>query len=91
MEKQTAKERDKVKQLNAEQNELEAHEQRLLNTGEDDDEDENERTRQNLNAQLRNSAQGQGSPTKSPELMGLMNEQLKAKLEHMRSQQELNK
>ncbi len=78
-------------QLNEEQNELEAHEQQLLNTVEDDDEDEDEQTRQNLSAQLRCSAQGQGSPTKSPELTGPTNEQLKAELECMRLQQELDR
>ncbi len=74
LEKRTAEERDEVTQLNAEQNELEAREQQLLNTVKDDDEDENEQTRQNLSAQLRSSVQGQGSPTKSPVPTGPTNE-----------------
>ncbi len=40
-----------------EQDELEAHEQQLLNTieNDEDDDEENERTRQSLNEQLGNS------------------------------------
>ncbi len=92
LERQTAKEKDEVTQLNVEQNELEACEQQLLNTAEDDDdEDEDEQTRQNLSAQLRNLVQGPGSLTKSPEPMGPMNEELQIELEHMRGQQELHK
>ncbi len=60
-------EKDEAKQLKVEQDELEAHEQQLLNLIEDDDDEndneENEQTRQSLNEQLRNSTPGQVSPT----------------------------
>ncbi len=78
-------------QLNAEQIEFNEREHQLLNAVEDDDEDENEWTRRSLSDQLRSSAQGQGSPTKGPIPTSPTNEQLRAKLEHMRSQQELDK
>ncbi len=90
LEKRIAEEKDEAKQLKAEQDELEAHEQQLLNPAKDDDDgdndEENERTRQSLNDQLRNAALGQVSPTGSPMPTDPTNEQLKAELECVRSQ-----
>ncbi len=90
LEKQIAEEKDKAKQLKAEQDEFDVQEQQLLNTVEDDadghNDEENERTRQSLNVQLRNSVQGgQVLPTGSPMLTDPTNEQLKAELEHVQS------
>ncbi len=85
LEEQLAGEKEEAKQLKVEQDELEAYEQQLLNTIEEDEDDdeENEQTRQSLNEQLRNPMQGQGLPAGSPALTptDLTNEQLKAELE----------
>ncbi len=92
LEKQTAEEKEEVIRLNAEQNELDVHEHQLLNAVEDDDEDENEWIRQNLSDSLaRSSAKGQESLTKGPVLTSPMNEQLRAELDRMWLQQELDR
>ncbi len=74
-------------QLNTKQNELNAHEQQLLNTVEEsdgDEDDENERTRQSLSFHLaKNPAGTQGSPARGSVLQNLMTEQLQAELDNM--------
>ncbi len=70
--KQVGSEMDEARQLKAEQDELETHEQQLLNVvkNDEDDDEANEQERQSLNEQLKNSVQGQesltGSPTPTP-------------------------
>ncbi len=82
-----------MKQLNVEQDELNACEQQMLNAVEElDGDDDDERTRQNLNDILaKNPTNGQVSPAKEPALPNPTNEQLQAKLDHMRTQWEVDR
>ncbi len=92
--KQEAAEKEEVTWLNVEQNKLDACEQQVLNAVEelDGEEEENEWTRQNLSDNLaKSSVQGQESLTKSPVPSNLTSEQLRAKLDRMRSQRELDR
>ncbi len=83
-------EKNEVRQLRAEQDELKTHEQQLLSTPveNEDDDAEHERARQGLNEQL-----GQELPTGSPAPtpIDLTSEQLKAELEHVRLQRDADR
>ncbi len=81
-------------QLNAEQDKLDECEHQLSNAVEESDgeEDENERTRQNNSHGLaKSSARGQESLTKDPVPWNPTSEQLRAELDHMRLQWELDR
>ncbi len=90
LEVQKAEEKKEAKQLKMEQDELDMREQQLLNAVEESDgDDDDDRTRQNLSDILaKKPTDGQVSPAKGPALPDLMNEQLQAKLDHMRMQWE---
>ncbi len=95
LEKQIVDEKSEARQLKAEQDELEAHEQQLLHTAVEDenDADENEQTRLYLNEQLRNPMPRQGLPTgcPAPTPTDLTNKQLKAELARLQSQRDADR